>query len=230
MKPIGTYQLAALCLATVNLAPPVQAEVSGKVSFVSNYLSYGLSQTQDDPALQFTTTWSGESGLYLSGWASQVDFGEETDTEIGVYAGYYNTFSETLSLDAGVAQFLYEGADISDDYSYNEVYATLHTSLLSLGFHYAWDYFGSGAEYTVVQVSKQFPLNDWFNLTLGADYAVTGDENKYSILGKSDYLHYFLRAEKDWLGLQWSLSVHETTMPETETDEARAVAGIGWAF
>jgi hypothetical protein len=43
-------------------------------------------------------------------------------------------------------------------------------------------------------------------------------------------LHYFLRAEKDWLGLQWSLSVHETTMPETETDEARAVAGIGWAF
>lgn len=230
MKPICFYRLAALCLLTGAVALPVHADVSGKVSLVSNYLSYGLSQTQDDPALQLTTTWSGESGLYLSGWASQVDFGENTDTEVGVYAGYYKTFSDNLKLDAGIAQFLYEGTDISDDYNYNEIYATLHTSIFSLGFHYAWDYFGSGADYTIVQVSRQFPMNDWFTLTLGADYSITGDENRYSILGESDYLHYFARAEKEWIGLQWSLSVHDTNMPESETDEARVVAGIGWAF
>lgn len=224
------YRLVTLYLLTGIAALPAHAEVTGKVSLVSNYLSYGLSQTQDDPALQFTTTWSGESGLYISGWASQVDFGERTDTEVGVYAGYYKTFSDTLSLDAGIAQFLYEGTDISDDYNYNEVYATFHTSLLSLGLHYAWDYFGSGAEYTIVQASKKLPLAGWFTLTFGVDYSLTGDEDKYSILGESDYLHYFIRAEKDWIGLQWSLSVHETSMPRSETDEARAVAGIGYAF
>lgn len=224
------YRLVAFYLLTGIAALPAHAEVTGKVSLVSNYLSYGLSQTLDDPALQFTTTWSGESGLYLSGWASQVDFGEGTDTEVGVYAGYNKTFSDTLSLDAGIAQFLYEGMDTSDDFNYSEVYATLHTSIASLGFHYTWDYFGSGAEYTIVQLSKQLPIDDWFTLTLGADYSLTGDKNKYSILGESDYLHYFIRAEKDWIGLQWSLSVHETNMPESETDEARAVAGIGWVF
>lgn len=223
-------RLLPVLTLTAVCALPAQAEVSGKVALVSNYLSYGLSQTLDAPALQLTATWSTDSGVYLSGWASQVDFGEDTDTELGIYGGYYHSFSESLSLDVGIGQFLYEGADISDDYAYNEIYALLNTAVVNLGLHYSWDYFGSGAEYTVAQISKPFTLGDWFTLTLGADYAVTGDKEKYSILGERDYLHYFARAEKEWIGLQWGLSVHETTMPDSETDEARVVASIGWGF
>jgi uncharacterized protein (TIGR02001 family) len=222
--------LASFSVLLAVIAQPVHAAVSGKISLMSNYLSYGLSQTLDEPAVQITTTWSGESGLYLSGWASQVDFGEGTDTEMGIYAGYSMSINEGYSLDAGVAQFFYEGADISDDYKYNEIYTLLSTPLINLGLHYSWDYFGSGAGYTVVQASRQFSISHFFNLTLGADYAATDDKNRYSILGESDYLHYFVRAEKEMIGLQWSLSLHETTMPESETDEARVVAGVGWSF
>nr|WP_324257729.1 TorF family putative porin [Cellvibrio fontiphilus] len=225
-----TKGFAAFSMLLAVTTQPVHAAVSGKISLMSNYLSYGLSQTLDEPAVQLTTTWSGESGLYLSGWASQVDFGEGTDTEMGVYAGYSMSINEGYSLDAGIAQFLYEGADISDEYKYNEIYTLFNTPVINIGLHYAWDYFGSGAGYTVVQVSRVFSINNFFNLTLGADYAVTSDETRYSILGESDYLHYFARAEKEMIGLQWSLSLHETSMPESETDEARIVAGVGWAF
>lgn len=228
MRDIYWRAAALLCIASASI--PAQAEVSGNVTLVSNYLSYGLSQTEDAPALQLSATWSGESGIYASGWASQVDFGEGTNTELGIYAGYYSAFSDAVSLDWGIAQFLYEGADNSDDYNYNEVYATLATAFINIGLHYAWDYFGSDADYTVVQASKQFSLQHGFTLTLGADYSVTGDKSKYSILGESDCLHYFVRAEKEWRGLQWRLSLHDTTMSTAETDKARVVAGVGWAF
>jgi len=228
MKVVTGY--ASSCLLLALAVQPGHAAVSGKVALVSNYLSYGLSQTLDDPALQLSSTWAGESGLYLSGWASEVDFGEGTDTEIGIYAGYSMSLSDGYSLDAGIAQFLYEGASLSDEYKYNEIYALLTTPAVNLGLHYAWDYFGSGAGYTVVQISRSFPIGELFDLTLGLDYAVTSNKAQYSILGESNYLHYFLRAEKEMIGLQWSLSLHETTMPESETDEARVMAGVGWAF
>jgi uncharacterized protein (TIGR02001 family) len=217
-------------LFTLFALASAQAEVSGKVAVVSNYLSYGLSQTLDDPAMQLTLNWSSESGLYLSGWASQVDFGEGTNKEFGAYAGYYLTFSDTLSLDGGIAQFSYEGTEVSNNYNYNELYATLYTTMINLGFHYSWDYFGTGAEYAILQASKQLSFKDWLTLTIGADYSITGDINKYSILGESGYLHYFVNVKKNWVGLQWILSLHETTMPESETNEARAVAGIEWEF
>lgn len=228
MSNINRRVALSLLIAAVTL--PAQAEVSGDVSLVSNYLSYGLSQTQDDPALQLTITWATESGLYLSGWASQVDFGEGTDTELGIYAGYYLEFANNLALDLGIAQFLYEGADFSSDYNYGEIYAALTTDIVNFGIHYSWDYFGTDADYAIFQVSKEFELKHLLTVTIGADYSITGNKNKYSILGESDCLHYFVRAEKEWAGLQWSLSVHDTTMQESETDEARVVAGIGWGF
>lgn len=222
----------ALALTIALGIAPTYAEVSGEISFASNYLSYGLTQSADDPALQLTTTWSGESGLYLSAWASQVDYGysDETDTEVALYAGYFYHLSDKVSFDIGTAQFLYEGGDISNDYNYNEIYGTLSTHLVNFAIHYAWDYFGAGTDFTVLQIYKTFSFDEMFDLTIGSDYSVTGDRSKYSILGESDFVHYFIKAEKSWIGLNWSLSIHDTNMPSSETDEARTVAGLGWSF
>ncbi len=228
MKISGRH--LALSLLITSAITPAQAEVSGNIALVSNYLSYGLSQTQDDPALQLTATWSGATGLYLGGWASQVDFGEGTNTEFGISTGYYTEFSDKISLDIGAAQFLYEGTKVSRDYNYGEIYALLATQIIDVAIHYSWDYFGSDAEYTILQVSRAFSVKDWLTITIGADYSATGDKDKYAILGESNFLHYYIRAEKDWIGLQWRLSVHDTDMPESETDSARVIAGVSWSF
>lgn len=223
---------SALALSIAITTSPAYAEVSGEISLVSNYLSYGLTQSADDPALQLTTTWSGESGLYLSAWASQVDYGygDETDTEVALYAGYFYQLSDKVSFDIGAAQFLYEGGDVSSDYNYNEIYGTLSTHLVNVAIHYAWDYFGADTDFTVLQIYKTFSFDEIFDLTIGSDYSVTGDRSKYSILGESEFVHYFIKAEKNWIGLNWSLSIHDTNMPSSETDEARVVAGLGWSF
>jgi uncharacterized protein (TIGR02001 family) len=209
---------------------PAQAEVSGNIALVSNYMSYGLSQSKDTPALQLSISWAGNSGAYLGGWASQVDFGEGTDTEFSVSAGYFTEFSKRLSLDIGAAHFAYEGAKVSSSYEYSEIYSLLSTAILDLGIHYSWDYFGSGTHYTTLTASRQFPISDLFTLTVGADYSETGDKEKYTNTGESSFVHYYVSVTKEWIGLQWNLSLHETNMDENETDKARLITGVSLSF
>lgn len=78
-----------LCgLVCVGLVPQVSAEWSGNAALVSDYLFNGITQTQKDPALQLGIDWNNDAGVYAGAWGSNVDFGDDTDTEIDVYAGY----------------------------------------------------------------------------------------------------------------------------------------------
>lgn len=236
MKMVAPKMIPRMALAlfiapiSASMIAPAQAEVSGNVALVSNYLSYGLSQTKDSPALQLSLTWAGDSGAYLGGWASQVDFGEGTDVELGISAGYFTEFSEQLSLDIGAAHYAYEGASVSSSYQYSEIYSLLSTAIVDLGIHYSWDYFGSGTHYTVLTAAREFPIGELFTLTIGADYSATGDKEKYTNAGESSFFHYYLSAATEWIGLQWNLSLHDTNMDESETDKARLVAGLSWSF
>jgi uncharacterized protein (TIGR02001 family) len=232
MKVIAPRFALTLLIAPISagIISPAQAEVSGNVALVSNYVSYGLSQSKDTPALQLSLTWAGDSGAYVGGWASQVDFGEGTDLEFSIFAGYFTEFSEQLSLDIGASHFAYEGATVSSSYEYSEIYSVLSIAVVDLGIHYSWDYFGSGTHYTTLTASRDFPISDLFTLTIGADYSATGDKQKYTSAGESSFVHCYVSAAKEWIGLEWNLTLHETNMDENETDKARVVAGVSWSF
>ena len=47
----------------------------------SEYMFRGISQTDDKPAIQLGAGYSFSNGIYVGGWASNVDFGESTDAE-----------------------------------------------------------------------------------------------------------------------------------------------------
>ena len=57
---------------------PTLADTSITVTGVSDYLFNGVSQTQEDPAIQACFDWAGDTGWYAGVWGSNVDFGEDT--------------------------------------------------------------------------------------------------------------------------------------------------------
>ena len=113
---------AAACivgLAGLGLCSEAKAQdVSANVAVTSDYVFRGVSQTQENPALSAGVDLTG-SGFYAGGWASNVDFGDDTDAEVDLYAGYRPEVAG-YALDFGVIGYLYAGQPDGADYDYVE--------------------------------------------------------------------------------------------------------------
>ena len=77
------------------------ADISATVTGISDYDFRGVSQTADDPALQGSIDFEGETGLYAGIWASNVDFDDccGEDYEVDYYVGW--TAGDAVEWDFG---------------------------------------------------------------------------------------------------------------------------------
>ncbi|MDH5425668.1 MAG: TorF family putative porin [Gammaproteobacteria bacterium] len=91
------------------------AELTANITLTSNYVTNGISQTGDKPALQVGFDYEHKSGLYVGTWASNVDPGYEAD----VYAGYTKA-TDNLGFDVGYTSFNYSDNNFDEDTS--EIY------------------------------------------------------------------------------------------------------------
>ena len=126
-KAVLIKSLLPLAATSLLVAADAQADWSGTVSLNSDYTFNGVSQTQNNPALQGSIDYSADNGWYAGTWASNIDYaGDETKLEWDGYTGYYQELTDSLSLDTGIAYYTYHGADYSSDYNYPEVYASFN--------------------------------------------------------------------------------------------------------
>lgn len=101
-------RVAALAAAVSAIAVPAVAQnlsFSGGLTITSNYMSRGLTQSNDRPALQF---W-GEveaSGFYAGIWASTVRLAPDR-AEFDIYAGYRFSVG-AASFDLGYTRYVYD--------------------------------------------------------------------------------------------------------------------------
>lgn len=202
----------------------VFADTSATVSVVSDYLFNGVSQTQDDPALQASFDWAETNGMYAGVWGSNVDFGDGTDIEADAYIGYYTALSEVLNLDIGIAQYTYHGDDISSDYNYPEAYAKFNYGNTNLNFWYTWDYFGTGAGHSIIMLTQSFPVNDALSFEVGIDYSMSHDDEKWSWeLGDNNYVHWRATVNYSWSSWDFSAGYEDTDL-DTYGDSTILVA------
>ncbi|WP_133182129.1 TorF family putative porin [Shewanella decolorationis] len=204
------YSLSALMLlATL----PCSAATSVTVKVASDYLFNGVSQTQEDPALQASFDWAGDSGLYAGIWGSNVDFGEGTDLEADAYVGYYFALTDAINLDIGIAQYTYHGEGFSSDYNYAESYAKFNYANTNLNFWYSWDYFGTGAGHAIVMVVQSFPINDDLSFDISADYSKSLDSDKWEWETDDDaYIHWRVTANYSWSGWDFTAGYEDTDL------------------
>ena len=98
----------------------IYAEVTANVSLTSNYVWRGVTQTNDELAVQGGFDYSNESGFYAGVWGSNVNFNYELDgegagNEFDIYGGYANDM-----FDVGVLSYKYPGN--KSDLDFTEIY------------------------------------------------------------------------------------------------------------
>jgi len=92
--------------------------VSGSIAVTSDYRFRGISQTDENMAVQGGLTIAHESGIYAGAWASSLSgwgtFGG-ANMELDLIAGYRLPLSSSATLDVGLTWYMYpDGADKTD--------------------------------------------------------------------------------------------------------------------
>ena len=157
---------AALASAGAASAQSSDVDVAFNIGVVSDYVFRGVSQTDQDPALQggIDATF-GDSGFYAGAWASSVDFGDETDAEVDIYGGW-RTEASGYALDFGVIGYVYVDEPDGADYNLIEFKAAASRAIgpatIGAAVYYSPDFFGVDEQATYGEVSAAFtPAERW---------------------------------------------------------------------
>lgn len=230
----NTYIPLAIASLIITSTPALAA-LSSTVNVASDYTFNGVSQTQENPALQASLDYANDSGFYAGAWASNVDFGGEDDTnlEFDVYVGQYFQLNEKLGLDAGIAYYTYHGDSASSSYNYPEAYAKLnYVSALGtseLNYWYSWDYFGLDVGHRIAMVAHTVEIAPNHNVKFTFDRSMSNDSNIWAWDGKKDYNHYRVAYMTTWKAFDFDLAVEDTNM-NIDIADTRVVLSVSKTF
>lgn len=122
-------------------APPPALTVSGSVALVSDYRFRGVSQSNEEMAIQGGITVSHKSGFYIGTWASNLagwgQFGG-SNMELDLIAGYKMPVGGA-TLDVGLTWYMYPGGSDITDFAepYVKLSGTVGPASLTAGVAYA---------------------------------------------------------------------------------------------
>lgn len=186
------FTRAALFAALAGLmATPAMAEgeFSGNVTLTSDYVFRGFTQTDGAPMIQGGFDYADDS-FYVGTWASGVDFGDGTSTEIDVYAGWTPTVG-AFDLDLGAIYYWYPDAPDNPEQNFVEVYAGASTMIgesLEVGASLAYspDFYLEVGDAFYWAASAGIPLGESFGLDATIGYS------DFSDLSGADYTDWSL--------------------------------------
>lgn len=114
--------------------PPGPVAITGSVTVASDYRLRGVSQSDDNPALQGALTVTHRSGLYIGTFASNLagwgTFGG-ANLELDAIAGYKRKITPGGTVDVGLTWYFYPGGAARTDYA--EPYAKISGTAGPLG-------------------------------------------------------------------------------------------------
>lgn len=180
-------------------ASPFGLSFSGNAAVTTDYRFRGLSQTQNDPAVQAGFTLAHDSGVYFGLWGSNINFGSgtpnlELDPSLG-FATTLDSFASKPLLDVGVVYYNYPSAS---DLSWVEFYGKLtFASVLAEGdsiltnVNFTNDYAGADTNSWNVNAGYSIPFGSTgFGGVASVGYTVVDDEDKYSFGGDDNYVDW----------------------------------------
>lgn len=110
-------------------------DVNANISFVTNYIFRGFSQTRNLPAIQGGLTYNSPFNIYAMLWGSNVKFdGTDATLELDTILGYANTIGDNFAYDINVARYFYPSAKSLE---YNEINTLFNWYFLQAGVSYS---------------------------------------------------------------------------------------------
>ncbi|MBU27794.1 MAG: hypothetical protein CMD30_00325 [Flavobacteriales bacterium] len=138
-----------LILGIVSL--PSFAAVSANVSFTSDYIWRGMTQS-DAPAIQGGFDFAADNGFYAGLWGSNVNFNNGAGSELDYYFGYA---TEVGSIGVDVGYISYEYIDSTPDATFDETYLGLSYGDFGVSFAFG-DYDYTEVSYALGDVSFSY--------------------------------------------------------------------------
>lgn len=201
------------------------AGVSGNVGGVSEYMFRGVSQG-NNAAVQGGIDLETDSGFYLGGWGSNIDWGVG-GTEVDLYGGFANSIGD-LGYDLGVIYYWYPEEDEQTTVSVDtvEFYGSLSYGFLSAGVAYTDDYFGTDEEAFYYSASASVPVSD--TVSFDAAVGLSDGDGIEAGFGESSYVDYSVglsKAVTDELSVSMAF-----IMTDLDDDDPKFVVGFGYGF
>lgn len=223
--------LIALALVGAFSAPTFAADsehtFAANVGVVTDYIFRGVSQSQQNPALQGGFDYSHSSGFYVGTWGSNVSwvqtggYKDNNSLELDFYGGYKGT-AGPIGYDVGVLQYYYPGdvkAPLKNTDS-TEVYVGLSWEFLSLKYShtvsshlFGWE----GYEYSTGANSKNTRGSGYIDLT--ANYPLEDGWGLVAHIGHQKIANNDAASYTDWkLGVTKDVGFGVVGLTYTDTD------------
>ena len=184
--------LASSLAACAGLA---QAEFSANVALTSDYVWRGVSQTNEDPAIQGGFDFSAKSGFYLGTWGSNVEFNDNAQMELDIYGGWSGEVGG-IGVDVGIIRYTY-----IDESSLN----------------FTEFYLGASYGPFSAKISNDFD-NDNLYYEAGLEFGLPEDATlalhigRYDFDAGGDYTDYSIGVSKEFGGFGVDLSYYDTDL------------------
>jgi uncharacterized protein (TIGR02001 family) len=180
VRDAGTLKLSLLSAALVGgLALPAHAQepaelgLSASAAFTTDYVFRGISQTDENPAVQASLDAS-YGIFYLGMWGSNVDFGagpagqDLANLEIDYYGGIAPTW-QGISFDIGGIYYTYPGAyDPGSEFDYFELktgasYTFFEALTLGVTNYWSPEFFGETGTADALELAGEYAFtNKWW--------------------------------------------------------------------
>ena len=223
-----TKKLLPAAIATGLVAgftvPAAQAEmeISGNVALTSDYRFRGISQSNDDIAVQggFDLGW--DNGIYIGTWGSTVDFdldssqGLNGSLELDYYIGWASDIGDTgIAIDVGYLYYDDPGVSSVLEGDYQEVYGSISFWDITVGVHYSDDYYAESGNFMYYYADYSLGFAENFSLDLHIGLNDFDDADVFLSDGDS-YIDYSVGLTASYFAVDWTLAWVGTDLDDDE--------------
>ncbi len=235
-KVVATISRELGAASNGGLGLPEGFETSASVALTTDYIWRGVSQTNNEPAIQGSFDISHDSGAYIGVWASSYSFGNNASMEVDLYGGFSRDtdlgglLPFAVTYDLGILRYEYTSASAAN---FTELYFGASASPLenlNLSYYY---YYGLKIENT-----QPGEYSD-----MAIDYTLPESLGSVTLLGHAGYYGQKVAALGDsywdWkAGIAKDFGSYNIEVAYTETDDSstgslgdgRAVATLSTTF
>ncbi len=197
-----------------------ESNLSFNAAVVSDYVFRGISQTNFKPAFQAGADYKfGDSGFYIGGWGSNVDYGSELghDFEVDLYVGFNTDLNDDWNLDLNLTRYSYLGGNDGFDINYNELIGVVtYNEMLTFTVGYANNYSNGDITQLYLGVGGTWDVGNGFNLTAGLGHT--------DFEGGGNYNDWTLGVNRDFGPINIGLNYYDTNLDGKASD--RVVLGF----
>lgn len=225
MRLQTTCAAFAAALLTAGAASAQDPEFAFNVAGTTDYVFRGVSQTLEDPALSAGVDMTIGS-FYAGAWASNVDFGDDTDLEVDLYGGYRTEWAG-YAFDFGVVGYVYGNAPAGVNYDYVEFKAAASRAIgpvtAGVAVYVSPNFFGFDGEATYAEVNGAY--------SPGGRWTLSGAFGRQTLDVSDDYYTWNLgTAFAITDNVSFDLRYHDTDIDGVAIAEDRFVATLKAAF